>query len=158
MQISEAGREFICAWEKLRLDVYADGVGKWTVGWGHLIKPEDALRNGDRITVERAEWLFAGDLLLVEDVIFDECDQTVLAQQEFDALASFIFNCGANNFRTSTLLKKLKAGDMRSAADQFLRWNKGRQADGTVVELAGLTKRRVAERRMFLAGIYDATH
>ncbi|WLH87869.1 lysozyme [Pseudomonas sp. FP453] len=66
-------------------------------------------------------------------------------QGQWDALMSFTYNLGAANLGTSTLLKLLNAGDYPGAAEQFPRWNK---AGGQV--LAGLTKRRAAERVMFL--------
>ena len=68
-----------------------------------------------------------------------------LNQNQFDALVSWTFNLGPGNLRSSTLLKRLNAGDYRGAADEFLKWNK---ADGKV--LPGLTKRREAERALFL--------
>ncbi|WP_173506474.1 lysozyme, partial [Marinobacterium sp. xm-m-383] len=74
-----------------------------------------------------------------------------LTQPQYDALASFIFNLGGANFRTSTLLRKLNAYDYVGAADEFLRWNKQRQG-GQMVVLRGLTKRREEERALFLEG------
>ncbi|EBY2991617.1 lysozyme, partial [Salmonella enterica subsp. enterica serovar Typhimurium] len=47
---------------------------------------------------------------------------------------------------SSTLLRKLNSGDYAGAADEFLRWNK---AGGKV--LNGLTRRREAERALFLS-------
>jgi lysozyme len=67
-------------------------------------------------------------------------------QNQFDALVDFSFNLGLGNLGSSTLLKKLNAGDIKGAAEEFLRWDK---AGGKV--LAGLTKRRKAERDLFLA-------
>jgi hypothetical protein len=64
-----------------------------------------------------------------------------LTQGQFDALVSFTYNLGARSLSTSTLLRKLNAGDYAGAADEFLRWNK---AGGKV--LNGLTRRREAER------------
>jgi GH24 family phage-related lysozyme (muramidase) len=61
-----------------------------------------------------------------------------LNQGQFDALVSFTYNLGAL-LSTSTLLRKLNAGDYAGAADEFLRWNK---AGGKV--LNGLTRRREA--------------
>jgi lysozyme len=66
-------------------------------------------------------------------------------QNQFDALVSFVYNVGAGNFAKSTLLKKLNKADYQGAADEFLRWNK---AGGKV--LNGLTRRRDAERALFL--------
>ncbi|EBG9759466.1 lysozyme, partial [Salmonella enterica] len=69
-----------------------------------------------------------------------------LTQGQFDALVSFAYNLGARTLSTSTLLRKLNAGDYAGAADEFLRWNK---AGGKV--LNGLTRRREAERALFLS-------
>ena len=71
----------------------------------------------------------------------------VLNQGQYDSLCSFVFNLGAGALKGSTLLRMLNAGQYDAAADQFLRWN---QAGGVV--LAGLTKRRISERMMFLTG------
>jgi lysozyme len=67
-----------------------------------------------------------------------------LAQGQFDALVSFSFNVGLGALGSSTLLRKLNAGDYRGAAAEFPRWNK---AGGKVYE--GLTRRRAAERSLF---------
>ncbi len=68
-----------------------------------------------------------------------------LTQNQFDALISFVFNLGIGNFRTSTLLKKLNAGDYTGAAKEFPPWVR---ADGK--QLPGLIKRRDAEKALFL--------
>ena len=75
----------------------------------------------------------------------DSLAKVPLSQNQWDALMSFVYNLGSANLGPSTLLKLLNAGDYAGAAEQFLRWNK---AGGQV--LAGLTKRRAAERAMFL--------
>jgi hypothetical protein len=73
--------------------------------------------------------------------------RVALTQSEFDALVSFAFNVGLTAFRTSTLLKLLNDNSDRSVvATQFLRWNK---AGDKVLE--GLTKRRNAEKELFLS-------
>ena len=61
------------------------------------------------------------------------------------ALVAFAYNVGIGNFSKSTLLKKLNAADIHGAADEFLRWNKVKG-----VECNGLTRRRRAERELFL--------
>ena len=73
-----------------------------------------------------------------------------LTQTYFDALASLIFNIGVNAFKRSTLLKLLNVGKYIQAADEFLKW---RKAGGKVVK--GLEKRREAERRLFVDGVYE---
>jgi lysozyme len=73
-----------------------------------------------------------------------------LTQKEYDMLVDFAFNVGLGNFKSSTLLKKLNAGDKTGAADEFPKWNK---AQGKVMK--GLERRRYVERAVFLGG--DAT-
>lgn len=72
-----------------------------------------------------------------------------LTQNQFDALVSFVYNLGAANLKSSTLLRKLNARDYKGAADQFLVWNKAR-VNGVLQPLNGLTKRRTSERDLFL--------
>ena len=59
-------------------------------------------------------------------------------------------NLGASKFKSSTLLKKLRAGDIKGAANEFLKWDKAKNESGRLVALKGLTLRRQAERRLFL--------
>lgn len=64
------------------------------------------------------------------------------------ALGSFVYNVGAGAFERSTLLRKLNAGDVAGACSELSRWvyAKGRQ-------LAGLVKRRAAERELCEVGL-----
>ncbi|APF12027.1 hypothetical protein BKC11_04965 [Salmonella enterica subsp. enterica serovar Typhimurium] len=66
--------------------------------------------------------------------------------EQADTLISDYQKRGVRTEKTSTLLRKLNAGDYAGAADEFLRWNK---AGGKV--LNGLTRRREAERALFLS-------
>ncbi|MNP56642.1 Lysozyme RrrD [compost metagenome] len=70
----------------------------------------------------------------------------LFTQEQFDALVSFTYNLGINALKGSTLLRKLNSGDYEGAADEFLKWNK---AGGKI--LSGLTRRREAERMLFLS-------
>ena len=67
-------------------------------------------------------------------------------QKEFDALTSWTYNLGVGNLQSSTLLKKLNAGDKNSVPSEMLRWNK---ASGKVLE--GLTRRRQAEADLWVS-------
>ena len=64
------------------------------------------------------------------------------------ALGSFVYNVGAGAFERSTLLRKLNSGDIAGACAELSRWvyAKGRQ-------LAGLVKRRAAERELCEVGL-----
>ncbi|MNC91260.1 Lysozyme RrrD [compost metagenome] len=62
---------------------------------------------------------------------------------------SFAYNVGIGNLRSSTLLRKLNAGDAAGSALEFHRWNR---SNGKV--LPGLVRRRAAEALLF-QGIVD---
>lgn len=144
----------------VNLDAYLDPVGIWTIGWGHAIVYQGSFLRGPEnkavarslypggITIPQAEALLRGELVNTgRDVL--NLVKVSLDDNQFAALLSFVFNTGAGNFGQSTLLKMLNAGDRAGAADQFLVWNKSRK-DGVLIELPGLTRRRTAERALFL--------
>ncbi len=127
---------------------YKDIVGVWTIGYGHTagVGPSSA-----RLTEPQAGKLLRQDLdkRYAPPVI----DLAVrFNQHQFDAIVSFVYNCGPGAISTSTKIgRALRAEDWPTAADALLAWDK---AGGVAV--AGLTRRRRAERAMFLiAG--DAT-
>lgn len=145
MHISRRGLELLKQHEGLRLKAYPDpasGGDPWTIGYGHT----HGVKQGDEITAEQAEDFLLEDLGWVEDCLA-RVVRVPLAQAQFDALASLIFNIGAPGFERSTLLRKLNAGDYAGAAEEFGRWN---MAAGAVN--AGLTRRRGDERALFLSG------
>lgn len=78
------------------------------------------------------------------------CAPVPMHQHEFDAYVSLAYNIGPGAFCSSTLAKKLNAGDYAGACREILRWNK---AGGRV--LSGLTKRRLAEYRLCMGGTAD---
>jgi lysozyme len=139
MNISSAGFDLIKEFEGCRLDAYLDSVGVPTIGYGHI----EGVHMGDKITQEFA------DQMLMEDVGakvigVNKLLKVQVTQPQFDALVSFAFNLGLGNLKASTLLRKINAGEADQCGDEFLRWNR---AAG--VELAGLTRRREAERDLF---------
>lgn len=140
---SATGLSLTESFEGLRLEAYQDSVGVWTIGYGHT--GPDVSRGID-ITTEQAETLLAADVAWAEAVV-NRAVKVPITQPQFDALVDFTFNVGGANFVRSTLLRMVNAGDYSGAADQFLRWNK---AGGKALE--GLTRRRAAERQMFLTG------
>jgi lysozyme len=75
-----------------------------------------------------------------------------LTPMEEGALLDLIYNIGCGNFRNSTLLRKLNAGDFAGASDEFSKWNMG---GGKI--LAGLVRRRGVERALFAGGLPGVT-
>lgn len=140
MRISEKGQRLIKNFEMCRLKAYPCSAGRWTIGYGHT----DGVKPGDQITVAQAEAWLAEDIDAAEKAV-NTLVTVSLSQGQFDALCAFVFNIGRTAFASSTLLKKLNAGDIPGAADEFLRWvHAGPKA------LKGLKRRRTEERALFL--------
>lgn len=143
MMLSLAGLAHLKQWEGLKLNPYKDAAGLWTIGYGHLLKPGEWW---DSITEAQASSLLAQDVGTAEDAV-NSLVKVKLAQTQFDALVSFVYNVGVGAFRRSTLLKLLNAGDYAGAAAQLPAW---RKAGGQVIQ--GLVNRRNAELALFNAG------
>lgn len=149
MQTSEKGINNIKDFEGCSLTAYPDpgtGGAPWTIGYGWT-HPVDGkpIKPGMTIKQETADRLLKTGLVSYENDVL-KMAKAKLTQGQFDALVSFAYNVGSRALSTSTLLRKLNDGDVMGAADEFLRWNK---AGGKV--LNGLTRRREAERAMFLS-------
>ena len=145
MNTGETGFNLIKAYEGLRLSAQADqGGDDWTVGYGH----KNGARPGQTVTEGEATRLLQSDVSPIEAVI-RKTVRAPLNQNEHDALVSLIFNIGEANFRRSTVLEKLNAGDRLGAAEAFERWSRA-HVDGKLVKLDGLVRRRAAEKSLFL--------
>ncbi len=140
-RINGVGLDLIKDFEGLRLNSYRDAVGVWTIGYGHT----RTAGPGQRITNAQATALLREDVANFENAV-TRAVRVPITENQFAALVSFAYNVGSGALNSSTLLRRLNAGDSFGAADELLRWNR---AGGRV--LAGLTRRRVAERELFLS-------
>ena len=149
LKLTPDGAEFIARWEGFRSRVYRDAVWLPTIGFGHLIRPGE-----EWTSISEADAL---DLLMIdatrEAAPVAERLLYPLNPYQTDALISLACNCGGYAIARSTLVRFLNAGISRAqVADEFLRWNR---AGGQVVR--GLTKRRHAERSLFLFADYSGS-
>lgn len=144
MRLSQHGVAVAHYFEQCKLNAYPDPGSKngepWTIGWGHT-GPE--VKRGLIWTQEQADAAFLIDVTRFEQAV-TELVKVPMLQGQFDALVLFAYNVGSKSLKTSTLLRKLNAGDYDGAALEFCRWNKN---DGTV--LRGLIRRRAAEECLF---------
>lgn len=140
MVVDEKGYNLIKQFEGLRLTAYRCPAGKWTIGYGHT----KGVKKGMYISEAVATHFLIQDVQRVEPTINSYDGIYHWTQNEFDALASFAFNCGIGNLK-----KLLKYGQRTKSqiADAILLYNK---ANGRV--LRGLLRRRKAERELFLKG------
>lgn len=146
MNIGERGLALIKSFESYRSHPYYDSARVPTIGWGTTYYPGGRrVRMSDEpITRAQADAILQDNLRDFEAGISDAL-QVEVTQSQFDALVCWAYNVGVGAAHGSTLMRLLNAGDVQGAADQFLRWNK---AGG--VTLRGLTRRREAERELFL--------
>lgn len=136
--LGQAGLDLIKKFESCRLTAYQDSVGVWTIGYGHT----SGVKSGQTITQAQAEEYLRQDCVKFAAYVNNAAYVPVteqLNQNQFDALVSFAYNCGAGN------LKTLCAGrTVAQIAASIPSYNK---ASGKV--LAGLTRRRAAEQCLF---------
>ena len=139
MKISKSGIDLIKSFETCRLIAYKALKSEqyYTIGWGHNgpdVKPNMV------ISQAQADRYLQQDLEKFENYVNQYCAKLNLNPNQFDALTSFTYNCGPGN------LKKLIEGrTISQIADAMLNYN---HSAGEVV--AGLTKRRKAERELFI--------
>jgi GH24 family phage-related lysozyme (muramidase) len=138
--INQAGLNLIKEFEGCILNTYDDGVGVLTIGYGHT----QGVTWGQSIIQSQAEELLKQDLNYFENSV-TALVKVSLTDNQFAALVSFTFNVGVGALTESTLLRLLNQSQYQAAADQFQRWVNG---GGQV--MAGLVRRREAERNLFL--------
>lgn len=121
----------------------ATGEKPWTIGWGST-GPDVK-----KFTV----WSQAQcDARLLHDLnarfgpaVDKLCEGVELTPGMKAALVSWVYNLGENRLEESTLLRKLRDGNVTGAGQEFLRWT---YAGGR--QMRGLVRRREAERALFL--------
>jgi lysozyme len=151
MQISDTGLDLVKSFEGY-LRALPDGnciayrcpAGVWSIGWGCT----QGIKAGMIWTREQATEGLRRELAECEAAV-TRLATVPINQNQFDALVSFAYNCGTGALQRSTILKRLNAGDYEGAAAAFAMWDKAK-VNGKMTVLRGLTRRRAAERELFL--------
>ena len=146
-----AGIDLIKSFESCQLEAYQkfyNGIADVpTIGWGMTYYPNGlTVKLGDKISQDVAD----SDLLTHCEALERQIlgfTHTLLTDNQMSAVLSLVYNIGFNDFKSSTLLIKLNFAhpDFNDVAAEFLKWN---HVKGIVVD--GLTRRRIAERELFL--------
>lgn len=143
MQPSDACINLVKQFEGCELAAYQDVRGIWTIGYGHRGLSVVA---GMTIDQQQADMFLVADLSRAAQMV-EQCTRVIPNQNQYDALVDFEFNTGG--LLGSTLLRLWNNHDESGAADQFLVWDKA-EIDGELQVVPGLTRRREAERTLFL--------
>lgn len=136
--------DLIQQFEGCKLTAYLCPAGVWTIGWGST---GIGVSKGVTWTQSEADERYKKDMAVFKTGV-KKLVTVPISNNQLEALTSFAYNLGIGALKGSTLLKYLNAGNYQAAANQFLRWDK---AGGKV--LSGLTRRRTAERNLFLSGV-----
>ena len=139
MKISKEGIDFIKSFEKLRLQAYLCEANKLTIGYGHT----RGVRLGQICTVAEAEQMLAEDIAIAEKAV--NTIKQELTQNQYDSLVSLCFNIGNENFKTSTLYRKVNADpNDPTIKGEFVRWIYCKKKKSK-----GLTRRRIEEAKIY---------
>ncbi|MBR5904374.1 MAG: lysozyme [Alphaproteobacteria bacterium] len=167
MQISDKGIEFLKTMEGcIKINdihiIYDDKNGKpvnlneplpngATIGYGHLIKPNEDFRNG--ITESEAINLLKQDISTTELFIKNNIT-TILNQNQYDALVSLVYNIGAKNFINSSVIKYINNRNFynQKYPDLEHAWKAWNQYRGKQIQ--GLINRRNKEWNLYKNCIY----
>lgn len=138
-----AAVSLVATFEGRSLVAYLDPVSIPTIceGYTHGVKL------GDVATPEKCDQLTRQEVAQALAVV-DGSVPHPLPDGTRVALASFVYNVGPGAYGGSTLLRLLRAGDIRGACNQLPRWV---YAGGK--KLRGLERRREAERQICLSGL-----
>lgn len=145
--INDAGLNLIKSFESFVATPYQDEGGAWTIGYGNT---HGVTQDSAPVTEPEAAETLRQELsefgLFVEETIKVE-----LNDNQYAALVSLTENAGTAPLHGG-LGQLLNAGEYDDAANHFLLWNK-EHIDGELVEVDGLTRRRKAERALFLTPV-----
>ena len=143
MQISYNGLNLLKELEGFRKDAYLDTGGVWTIGYGTTRVEGKPVEAGLTCTEAQAEKWLSDDIAWAQTAV-NKLVKVPLKQGMFDALVSFVYNVGEEQFRRSTLLRLLNLGQHIEAGKQLLRW---KYDNGKVIN--GLMNRRIKELAMY---------
>ena len=142
-KVSEEGLNLIKQFEGFSKTIYACPAGYPTIGYGHLLKPNEAEFFADGISEDKATDLNRQDVGIAERAVLRHIN-VPLTDGQFDVLVSFTFNLGWGALQRSTLRRKLNRQEYKLVAKEFSRWvwagGKGPK---------GLIHRRNAEAALF---------
>ena len=147
-RVSPVAINLVKQYEGFRSYAYIDTNGLPVIGYGQSIIRGRKVRMGQYISRAEADAELAKELHRLQGFVASKV-KVKLNPNQLAALTSLAYNAGIRVVTKSTLARKLNAGNYAGAANEILRWNKAHQG-GKLVPLAGLIRRRQAERQLFL--------
>lgn len=143
MKTSKQGIDLIKKFEGFAPYAYLCPAGVVTIGYGHT----KGVRLGQTCTEAEAEQFLKEDLEMAEAEVNKVANEVKLTQGNFDSLVSFTFNLGINNFKTSTLRKKV----LNDPADTTIMGEFGKWVYVKGKISPGLQRRRLEESKLYFS-------
>lgn len=140
-------RTIVREFEGCRLQAYKCPAGVWTVGWGQTTINGRPVQQGDTITQQQADAFLDAELQGTGEQLLKLLPMAATWRaNEIAALISWAFNVGLGAVVSSTLRKRLQAGEPPSVVIQqeLPKWCHAGEA-----VLPGLERRRAAEVALF---------
>lgn len=140
MKINAFGLNLIKQYEGLRLQPYLCSANHLTIGYGHVILPNEKFES---ITEVQANLILANDIGKFEKQV-SELIKVQINDNQFSAIIALAFNIGVGNFKSSTMLKLINQNGLILAGCEFAKWvyvNKN--------PTLGLARRRAAEMNLY---------
>ena len=147
--ISKFAINLIKEFEGFKDYAYIDTDGTPVIGYGLSRIGGLPVQIGDRISTTQADAALNAHIREIHQEL-EQIIKVDLSDRQLSALTSIAFNVGVDNIKHSTLVQKINTKDYTGAADEFLRWDKA-NLQGALVQLPGLSRRRAAERQLFLS-------
>jgi GH24 family phage-related lysozyme (muramidase) len=147
--VSKFAINLIKEFEGFKDYAYIDTDGTPVIGYGLSRIGGIPVQIGDRISTTQADAALDAHIREIHREL-DEAVKVDLSDRQLSALTSLAYNVGVESVKSSTLVEKINAQDYAGAADEFLRWDKA-NLQGALVQMPGLTRRRTAERQLFLS-------
>lgn len=132
-----SGAWLIAPSEGLVTKTYLDPVNIITSCRGH-VGPE--LKLGQTFTVDQCDKVFADDLIKHDKQLMSVVKVPFKSNYQHAAMLSFVYNVGIGNFSSSTMLKRLNAGNYGGACLELTKWVYAKKQ-----KLNGLVTRRTKE-------------
>ena len=147
-RVSAATINLVKIHEGFSAKAYIDTSGLPVIGYGQSRVRGKRVKMGQWISKSEADAELVKELYLIQRTVKSHV-RVKLTPNQLGALTSLAYNAGMRVVTNSTLARKLNAGNYAGAANEFVRWNKANKG-GKLVPFAGLTRRRQAERALFL--------
>jgi lysozyme len=145
--ITDEGLGLIKQFEGFSPKIYLCPAEYPTIGFGHVVLPEEQSRFDGGIIREEAAELLRRDVRIAASAV-SRLITNPMADGQFDALVSFTFNLGAGALQRSSLRKKVNRGEHGDVPVELMKWvwSAGRK-------LPGLMRRRQAEGALYSAAM-----